>query len=255
MSETINIKKNITRIGGLRSKGYFKKSCIDKPLISVITIVLNNEKFIAETIKSVLCQPYSNLEYIIIDGGSTDNTLNIIREYESSIDYWTSEKDSGIYDAMNRGCRLAYGSGIIFLNSGDKFVGNVFNYKPEIPSLLPCKINEKFKANWNKKISSPKYGMPTSHQAMIFKNKKIMYDLNYKYSSDYDYYIRHGMFLNMNRDCLGYVLYDNNGISKKNKWKRNIETILIINKYFGILQSIILILKKLTSFFKFRINY
>ena len=50
-----------------------------------------------------------------------------------------------------------------------------------------------------------------------------------KYSSDYDYYIRHGMFLNMNRDCQGYVLYDNNGISKKNKWRRNIETIFIIN--------------------------
>lgn len=234
--------------GGLRNKGYFKKSYTDKPLISVITIVLNDEKFIAETIKSVLCQPYSNLEYIIIDGGSTDNTLNIIKKYDRSIDYWLSEKDNGIYDAMNRGCRLAYGSGIIFLNSGDKFVGNVFNHKPEIPSLLPCKIYEKYKANWDKKISFAKYGMPTSHQAMIFKNKKIMYDLDYKYSSDYDYYIRNGMFLNLNRDCQGYVLYDNSGISNKNKWKRNIETIIIIFKYFGLLQSIKFISKKLISF-------
>ena len=239
--------------GGLRIKGNLKNDHNNKPLISVITVVFNDEKSIEETISSVLGQKYSNLEYIIIDGGSTDSTLNIIKEYESSIDYWISEKDSGIYDAMNKGCNLAYGSGIIFLNSGDKFVGNVFNLKPEIPSLLPCKINEKFKANWNKKISSPKYGMPTSHQAMIFKNKKIIYDLNYKYSSDYDYYIRHGMFLNMNRDCQGYVLYDNNGISKKYKWQRNIETIFIINKYFGILQSVIFILKKLTSLFKFRI--
>jgi len=239
--------------GGLRIKGNLKNDHNNKPLISVITVVFNDEKSIEETISSVLGQKYSNLEYIIIDGGSTDSTLNIIKEYESSIDYWISEKDSGIYDAMNKGCNLAYGSGIIFLNSGDKFVGNVFNLKPEIPSLLPCKINEKFKANWNKKISSPKNGMPTSHQAMIFKNKKIIYDLNYKYSSDYDYYIRHGMFLNMNRDCQGYVLYDNNGISKKYKWQRNIETIFIINKYFGILQSVIFILKKLTSLFKFRI--
>ena len=241
--------------GGLRIKGNFKKDHNNKPLISVITVVFNDEKSIEETIRSVLFQPYNNIEYIIIDGGSTDNTLNIIKEYESSIDYWKSEKDKGIYDAMNKGCSLALGSGIIFLNSGDKFVGNVFNQKPEIPSLLPCKIHEKYKANWSKKISFTKYGMPTSHQAMIFKNKKIMYDLNYKYSSDYDYYIRHGMFLNINRDCQGYVLYDNTGISNKNKWQRNIETIIIIIKYFGLLQSIIFISKKLISFFKFRVNY
>ena len=123
--------------GGLRIKGSFKNDQDNKPLISVITIVFNDEKSIEETVSSVLSQAYSNLEYIIIDGGSTDNTLNIIKEYESSIDYWISEKDSGIYDAMNKGCSLAYGSGIIFLNSGDKFVGKVFNNKPEIPMQIP----------------------------------------------------------------------------------------------------------------------
>lgn len=109
--------------GGLRTKGYFKKSFDDKPLISIITVVFNGEKYLEETIKSVINQTYENVEYIIIDGGSSDGTLDIIKKYEERIDYWVSEKDKGIYDAMNKGIDVASGEWLNFMNAGDKLNG------------------------------------------------------------------------------------------------------------------------------------
>lgn len=108
--------------GGLRTNGYFKKSLSDKPLITVITVVFNGEKYLEETILSVINQTYDNVEYIIIDGGSTDGTVDIIKKYEGQLDYWLSESDNGIYDAMNKGLRLATGDYIHFLNAGDTFI-------------------------------------------------------------------------------------------------------------------------------------
>ncbi|MDY0193877.1 MAG: glycosyltransferase family 2 protein [Aliarcobacter butzleri] len=117
-----NIENSTSKKGGLRTKGYFKKSFDDKPLISIITVVFNGEKYLEETIQSVTNQTYDNVEYIIIDGGSSDGTLDIIKKYEDKIDYWVSEKDKGIYDAMNKGIDAASGEFINFLNAGDRFV-------------------------------------------------------------------------------------------------------------------------------------
>ena len=116
--------KNRKGKGGLRTKGYFKKSYENKPLISVITVVYNGEKYLEATIQRVICQTYDNVEYIIIDGGSTDGTLDIIKKYEDKIDYWVSEQDSGIYNAMNKGIDLVSGEWINFMNAGDVFYAN-----------------------------------------------------------------------------------------------------------------------------------
>lgn len=93
-------------------------------LITVITVVYNGEKFLEETILSVINQNYENVEYIIIDGGSTDGTIDIIKKYEHAIDYWISEKDKGIYDAMNKGICLATGRWLNFMNADDFFAFN-----------------------------------------------------------------------------------------------------------------------------------
>lgn len=106
---------------GLKPKKSFKNINHKFPLITIVTVVLNDVRFIEKTIQSVLNQTYQNIEYIIIDGGSTDGTLNIIRKYEKFLDFWVTEKDKGIYHAMNKGRKIAKGKWINFMNSGDTF--------------------------------------------------------------------------------------------------------------------------------------
>lgn len=91
-------------------------------MFSVITINYNNIYGLRQTIESVVSQSFDSFEYIIIDGGSTDGSLNVIKENEKEIDYWISEKDHGIYNAMNKGVAQAHGDYCIFMNSGDSFI-------------------------------------------------------------------------------------------------------------------------------------
>src|SRR5690606_4665890 len=92
----------------------------EKPALSVITVVYNNVKDIERTILSVINQTYKNIEYIIIDGVSTDGTLDIIHQYSEKISHIVSEPDKGIYDAMNKGLSVATGDYVLFMNSGDE---------------------------------------------------------------------------------------------------------------------------------------
>ena len=98
------------------------------PLISIITVVLNDQVNIEKTILSVLNQNFKNIEYIVIDGKSEDNTTNIIRKYIDQIKIFKSDNDQGIYDAVNKGLDLANGDLIGFVNSGDTFTKESLNY-------------------------------------------------------------------------------------------------------------------------------
>jgi hypothetical protein len=106
--------------GGRRIFGYAKKQSIaEQPLVSIVTVVYNGATTLEHTIQSIIEQVYGNVEHIIVDGGSTDGTLDILRKYDADIAYWVSEKDAGIYDAMNKGIALAKGDYIGMLNADD----------------------------------------------------------------------------------------------------------------------------------------
>ncbi|MFW5847759.1 MAG: glycosyltransferase family 2 protein [bacterium] len=106
----------------------------EKPLLSIITVVYNGVNFIERTLLNIINQSFTDYELIVIDGASTDGTIDVLKKYESDIDYWISEKDNGIYDAMNKGVNKARGKWLNFMNSSDIFYNNtvltnIFNHK------------------------------------------------------------------------------------------------------------------------------
>ncbi len=108
--------------GGRRTRGVRRAGSESRPLVSIVTVVLNRVSHIEETILAILGQSYPNLEYIVVDGGSTDGTVDILRRYDDRIDYWVSEPDTGIYEAMNKGIDLVTESEsyVMFANSDDR---------------------------------------------------------------------------------------------------------------------------------------
>lgn len=181
--------------GGLRTQDYFKRSLPGKPLIAVITVVFNGEQYLEETILSVIGQTYDNVEYIIIDGGSTDGTLDIIHKYEHAIDYWVSEKDEGIYDAMNKGMVLASGQWINFMNAGDSFVSDIGVLQSYDANKTPMVYGDALVVDFQGKIlySSGRRvttqdlfdSMPICHQAIFYSRHFILpYENRYKIIAD-----------------------------------------------------------------------
>ena len=121
---------------------------------SIITVNYNNKEGLRKTIESVIHQTFNDYEYIIIDGGSTDGSVDIIKEYNDKISYWISEKDKGIYNAMNKGIRVSTGDYLLFLNSGDHLSENnvlekVFPYLDGTDFVYgnEWKINDRHKGN------------------------------------------------------------------------------------------------------------
>jgi len=104
------------------------KNKLTQPIVSIITVVKNGEKYLEKTIKSVINQKYKNIEYVIIDGLSTDNTRKIINKYRKYIHIYKRQKDKNLWDAMNKGIKYSNGSILAFINSDDVFNHNAVNY-------------------------------------------------------------------------------------------------------------------------------
>ena len=184
--------------GGLRIKNINKK-----PKFSLITVVLNNKELLEKTIESVLNQNFKNFEYIIIDGGSNDGTLEILKKYNNKIDYWLSERDNGIYDAFNKGMELSKGEYLGIINSDDTYRSNAldiiskYTNKNENIDFIFGSVQKR----WGL-LSGYKpwkifftWGFYTSHSTGFFikktSAKKVgLYNLKYKHSSDYDFFYR-----------------------------------------------------------------
>jgi glycosyltransferase involved in cell wall biosynthesis len=188
-------------------------------------------------LNSVLKQTFKNIEYIIVDGKSTDNSLKIIYKYKNDLKNNTknlkiiSEKDFGVYDGMNKGVELASGEWIIFLNSGDAFydkdtIKNIFDNKKYKEDVLygdvKIIINEtNSKIVKAKSINSIYYGMPFCHQSSFTRAtvlKKYKFDLNYKIASDYDFFLKiykKGYKFKYINSI--FSIYDGNGLSQNTK--------------------------------------
>lgn len=220
-------------------------------LISIITVCFNSERTIRDTIESMLRQNYPNYEYIIIDGASTDRTLDIINEYVEKFKGKMrvfSEKDTGIYDAMNKGIRLAKGEVIGFINSDDWYEENALNIilKKYIAGRMQILygmekiiVNNKEKLCWIKHHEFLEESMITFPTCFISKSvydKFGGFDLKYKSAADYDFMLR-VFYTNEVQFCPLYEVISNfrlGGISGTNIG--NIENAMIRNKY-GILST------------------
>ena len=191
--------KNNKTEGGLLFQGYRKSSDASSPLISIITVVYNNVESIEETILSVINQTYSNVEYIVIDGGSTDGTVDVIKQYNAQIDYWISEPDAGIYDAMNKGLIYATGKWVNFMNSGDMFFQNdvlmqLLKYFASDNDVIYGDVEYRYKGvRFVRRARNVKYmwtGMIASHQSFFVKRRLHQnnpFILDYKLSADYHF--------------------------------------------------------------------
>tara|TARA_B100000787_G_C16148221_1_gene275293 strand:- start:162 stop:908 length:747 start_codon:yes stop_codon:yes gene_type:complete len=171
------------------------------PLISIITVVYNDEKGLLNTLNSVVNQTFHNIESIVIDGNSTDGTKMVIKSFKDQINYFVSEPDKGIYDAMNKGIKQASGDWVIFMNAGDLFYSNETIsdvFKIENPNDYDILYGDTIGVHDNGEIEYIRpldlslfwKHIPICHQSTFINlklHKEYLYDLNYKVSSVYDF--------------------------------------------------------------------
>lgn len=223
---------------------------VSTPKISIITIVYNNVRDIEYTILSVLKQTYTNIEYIIIDGKSSDGTLARIEKYSSNISILVSEKDKGIYDAMNKGLALATGEYVLFLNSGDELYDEktlqIVIEKGENADIIYGEtklIDEKRNVLGDRRHKAPaqfswksfQYGMNICHQAIYVKRIiTAPYNTKYQLSADIDWVIEAAKKARTTQNVHTYVArYLVGGMSQKRHQQSLKERFDIFKTHYG----------------------
>lgn len=198
------------------------------PKVSIITVVFNAVKSIEKTILSVLDQPYENIEFIVIDGGSKDGTINIIKKYEKRISYWVSESDEGIYDAMNKGIAVSNGLYLYFLCSGDQLKENIIkkvsnNYlNGEHHFIYGNVYHKQYGFLFNGEYSVQKLIQTNiCHQAIFYKRDIFdiigKYNVKYKILADYHFNILCFGNTNISKLYIDETIaeYEDGGISQR----------------------------------------
>lgn len=232
--------------------------------ISVITITFNAEQFLEETMRSVLKQIYTDIEYIIVDGKSTDGTVGIIKSFEAemrakSIEFrWISEPDRGLYDAMNKGLRMATGDFVWFVNAGDQIFDSTIaqkvadaiavNEQADVvygqtliidQNGIPCGERHKI-APKNLQFKSLLNGLVVCHQSILVRRSIAPnYNLQYRYSADYDWVCGVLEQSRCNVYVDGYLSkFMISGISAKNRKASWLERYRIMRRHFGLIRTL-----------------
>lgn len=196
--------------------------------VSVITINYNNVKGLRRTIESVVGQTSNDYEFIIIDGGSSDGSVDVIKEYASKYDYWVSEPDGGIYPAMNKGVRAAHGEYCIFMNSGDEFyskdvIENVFKQglREDIVCGDICFGEDNISPNPENVTMRTFYKHTLYHQASFIKTQLLRdhpYDEQMRSAADWKFFMHELVFRNATYKHVPIVIarFEDGGISMTN---------------------------------------
>jgi len=229
---------------------------MDNVIISIITVVYNNAEYIEKTIQSIIHQTYDHIEYIIIDGGSTDGTLDIIRKYEDKIDKWVSEQDKGVYDAMNKGLQMAAGDFVWFVNGGDEIYDKVtlenvlagIDKSYDIIYGNTMMIDEYGNERGDRRLTPPesltwkslKWGMLVCHQSiMVRRGIAPRFNLKYQVSADIDWVIQSLKNANRIRNTNEYLSrFMEGGVSRRKLRQGLWERFIILTKYYGFLPTL-----------------
>ncbi len=231
--------------------------------LSIITVCYNAEQAIVSTLKSIACQNYSHIEYIVIDGASTDGTLQLVRQYMPNA-YIVSEPDRGLYDAMNKGIKVATGHYLWFVNAGDAIrsaataqeIVSQAEAKRRAEGFLPGVIygdtmivddNQKDlhlrRLRPPKELSSQSFrkGMLVCHQAFLAHRDLVTdYDLRYRFSADFDWCIRVLQQSRCNLFIPSIVAnYLKGGLTTKNRMRSLFERFKIMSHHYGVVVTIL----------------
>lgn len=229
------------------------------PRFSIITVTYNAARVLEDTIQSVITQTYKGVEYIIVDGGSTDGTTALIDRYREHIHTVVSEPDKGLYDAMNKGLRMATGDYVCFLNAGDALHEDdtlllaVHSIKGDtLPDVLYGEteiVDAEGHFLRMRRLSAPEHltwksfrtGMCVCHQAFFARRELAEpYDLQYRFSADFDWCIRvMKKSRTLHHTHLTLIDYLNEGMTTRNHKASLIERFRIMCRYYGFLPTVV----------------
>ena len=265
--------------GDLKNMVYVKRASQDKPLITIVTVVYNGVKYLENTILSIVNQTYNNIEYIIIDGASTDGTVDIIKSYGDKISKFVSEPDEGLYDAMNKGVGLADGEYIAFINADDyyvdgelgKVIEELYEKKPDVlyadldyidneRRVKRCWRPGRFRAENLSDLWIPPH--PTTFMTRELFTSAGGFNLRFRLAADYDLMLRvlstskkvHYLDTVLVKMRLGGV----SNISWSNIYKQNLEIARSYNSVFyryPLLQFLLKVFNRLVQMIRAKIGF